>query len=96
MGIVNWRLFGMDKAVIAWYARAMRVFSGKKLRKAREAAGMSRMDLAKAINFTVGPENIGRYEAGDVKISLNVAIRLASTLGISLKELTDAASDSER
>ena len=65
----------------------------KRLREAREAKGWSRMDLAKAINFTVGHQNIGRYESGESKISLNVAIRIASALGISIKDLTDASSD---
>ena len=65
-------------------------FSGKNLRAARKAAGMSRQKLAQAIDFEVGPHTIYLYERDHHVPLLNTAIGLAKALQISLKDLTDA------
>jgi transcriptional regulator with XRE-family HTH domain len=70
----------------------MKQFSGALLRKHREAAGMSQMDLARAIDFRIGPQQLGRYERGEQKnISLNLAGLLAKTLNVGIKDLVDHA-----
>ena len=52
---------------------------------------MSRMDLAKAADFVIGPEQIALYELGkNHKIPLNVVAALASALNVNIKDLTDA------
>ena len=68
----------------------MRKFSGFLLKTARENAKLSQMDLAKAIDFDVGPATIGRYEAGDAVPTFNTTIKIAAVLKVSLKDLTDA------
>ncbi len=68
----------------------MRKFSGYLLLTARKNAGLSRMELAKAIDFDVGPATIGRYEAGDAVPTLDTTIKFVAVLKISLKDLTDA------
>ena len=53
---------------------------------------MSRMDLARAVDFVIGPQQIGRYELGENhRIPLNVVAALASALNVNIKDLTDDA-----
>ena len=69
-----------------------RRFFGARLRYARKAARLTRMDLAKAIDFLVSPQTIGRYEAEQTDISFDVALRIADVLKVNVEELTDATS----
>jgi len=68
----------------------VRKFSGKRLRKCRESKHMSRMRLAKAIGFIVGPYSIVNYENGKTVPDTNVMLALAEALEVQPKELIDA------
>lgn len=66
------------------------LFSGVKLKQRRVALKMSRLELARRINFLSGPEAIARYENGTNAPSVNIAIAIADVLGVRLEVLTDA------
>lgn len=65
---------------------------GQRLKKYRKAKGMSRLRLARAIDFMVGPQTIWRYETGQAHPPLHVALKLAEGLQISLEELINGQS----
>lgn len=71
-------------------AETHRHFSGKRLSACRKAAGMSCMELSKAIDFMVGPETLFRYEQGRGVPSVNVALRIAKALKVRPGDLIDA------
>lgn len=51
---------------------------------------MSRLQLARDIDFLVGPQQIARYESGETTPSLDTALRVAAALGVEMSELIDA------
>ncbi len=59
---------------------------GSKIIEARKEKNMSQDALAKALNST--PTTIGRYERDEVKPSIEVALKIAKVLGVSLDYLT--------
>jgi transcriptional regulator with XRE-family HTH domain len=63
------------------------VFSGDKLRAARERAGQSREQLALAADLTASTITV--YENGYRGPSRAALIRLAGALGVSPRELVD-------
>ena len=65
-------------------------FSGPKLLGARHAIGLSRVRLCLEIGFAVGPQTLARYERGRTAPSVDVAMRLAKALHVTLWDLTDA------
>lgn len=65
-------------------------FSGQRLRKIRERSKLSRLGLAKKIDFLVGPEAIARYETEHITPRVDVAIRMADALGVSVEDFHDA------
>jgi DNA-binding XRE family transcriptional regulator len=67
----------------------MRRFSGSQLLKARNTAKLSRLDLAKAINFLAGTQSIISYEKGKTAPLFNTAIAMAEALNVPLKDLTE-------
>lgn len=66
---------------------------GKKLREAREAAGLSQKDLANKIGsvHTV----IGRYERDEMKPSIDVVKKLAVELGTTVGYLLGEAKEAQ-
>lgn len=55
------------------------------------------MDLARAINFKVGPASIALYESGETQPTFNALIVIAQALDVKLKDvLQDARSTSKR
>lgn len=64
-------------------------FSGKLLTKCRKAKKMSRLDLARAIDFKIGPETIENYEKGRVSPKVDVVLLIAATLGVKPGDLTE-------
>ena len=65
-----------------------RQFSAELLKEHRITARMSRMDVAKAIGFMVGPETIKRYELGMTIPGFDVALRIAKVIGVKPGDLT--------
>jgi len=59
---------------------------GSKIIEARKEKKMSQDALAKELNAT--PTTIGRYERDEVKPSIEVALKIAKILGVSLDYLT--------
>ena len=59
---------------------------GSKIIEARKEKNMSQEELAKALGAT--PTTIGRYERNEVKPSIEVALKIAKTLDVSLDYLT--------
>ncbi len=55
------------------------MIDGEKLRKLREAAGLTQTDLAKAVGVTI--QFISRAESGRKELSLSVAAAVARELG---------------
>lgn len=58
---------------------------GIQLQRAREAAGLSQSELAKAIGIPVG--SVKNYEQGRREPKLFVAVKLAATLKVSVESL---------
>jgi transcriptional regulator with XRE-family HTH domain len=59
---------------------------GKRIVEVRKEKNMSQEQLAKALNAT--PTTVGRYERDEVKPSIEVAVKIAETLDVSLDYLT--------
>ena len=59
---------------------------GSKITEARKEKSMSQEALAKALNAT--PTTIGRYERDEVKPSIEVALKIAKVLNVSLDYLS--------
>ncbi len=59
---------------------------GKRLAEVRKEKNMSQDDLSKALQ--IAKTTIGRYERDEVKPSIEVALKIARTLGVSLDYLT--------
>jgi transcriptional regulator with XRE-family HTH domain len=64
---------------------ARQEFSGRKLRAAREAAGMSREELAIASGRSAA--TIADYEIGKFRITLTSALAFAYVLGIEPRDI---------
>lgn len=65
-------------------------FSGERLRDAREAKGLSRMDLIRKIHpFRMDPQTIIKYERGEATPSVDRVLVLARALGVSVEDLCD-------
>lgn len=65
------------------------VFSGKKLRKARESCGLSRARLCTAIKLYIGMQTLIRYERGDASPNIDTAGKIAAVLGVKVEDLMD-------
>lgn len=66
-----------------------RVFSGYKLRCAREDRGLGRGRLRKAIGCAVTVETLRNYETGKTAPDMNTAAKIAAALGVGLDDLMD-------
>ncbi len=60
---------------------------GEAIRKAREAAGMNRAELGKAIDLTRG--RVRGYETGRIDLAPEVRDRIAAALGVDPRALDD-------
>lgn len=56
---------------------------------------MSRLDLAKAVNFYCGQESIRRYESGENNPNIDTVLRIAAALNISPAKLTEEDVDAQ-
>lgn len=65
-------------------------FSGKKLKAARLAAGLSQMALCVEVGIS-SPTVLRRWEADEYDPHVNTACKLAHVLGVSLDDLTEAS-----
>jgi transcriptional regulator with XRE-family HTH domain len=59
---------------------------GARIIEIRKEKGMSQDQLAKALGAT--PTTVGRYERDEVKPSIEMAVKIAETLDVSLDYLT--------
>ncbi|HEX8575631.1 MAG TPA: helix-turn-helix transcriptional regulator [Flavobacterium sp.] len=59
---------------------------GKRITEIRKEKNMSQEQLAKALQAT--PTTIGRYERDEVKPSVDVAVKIAEALDVSLDYIT--------
>jgi transcriptional regulator with XRE-family HTH domain len=64
---------------------------GEALRRLRQQAGLSQAGLAAAAGVHL--RQINRYESGEQQPALDVGMRLAAALGVSLDELAGGSSD---
>src|SRR5215212_8611820 len=64
---------------------------GEVLRRLRQEAGLSQAGLAGAAGINL--RQIHRYERGEQQPALDVAQRLAATLGVTIDELAGGATD---
>jgi transcriptional regulator with XRE-family HTH domain len=58
---------------------------GTRLKRLREAAGLSQVRLAAAVG--VSPRSIQNYEYGKMSFDFEAGIKIADALGVSLDEL---------
>lgn len=64
---------------------------GRKLRVAREEAGLSQGDLAERVDLS--RTSITNIEKGNQQPTLKLAVKLAEEVGVSLSALTDEAEE---
>jgi len=64
---------------------------GSRISQVRKEKGMSQEQLAKALEAT--PTTVGRYERDEVKPSIEVAVKIAQILEVSLDYLTGSSID---
>ncbi len=62
---------------------------GARIKSIRQAKGLSLMDVVGKIEGGIDKSNLSRIEAGRTNPTLHTLYRLASCLGVQLKELVD-------